>query len=806
MPIFMIKKLSLPIIWILLVWWTVFGTYEIISSIPLSSTSIHENVLSGTEVADLSTIGWEWPYDYSLTVSGAGSDNDKFYISWSKLYLKFDPDYENPTDSGTDNKYTIELKTLDSSKPIKYAKDFGKWFTIPWWFYADWVVWDNYAVQWLMQDGSVYRAGPNYTNYLWAPEETGFVNLIPNRYATAWIKANWSIVTRWKIGSGWTWGPTGDGYVSVSSSPIAFAALHGDGSIYAWGMWDRGGSWAPTATWYTKIISNNSWFTALKNDGSVVSRWSVDITNMPTDTWFIDIFANGWWSFAAIKGDWSIKSWWKIGLWWSWAPTGTWFVTIAGNPYAFAALKQDWSIVARWDATRWWVSPAGTWYVKIYGWWSIFIGMKADGSVVSWWSSTYTSWSPAWTWFTYIYAGNWTAAGLREGGWVSTWWHGPYGWSWGPTRAWFVDVVWNYYAMVALHEDGSLAARWDVTKWWSWAPTGTWFTNIFALGSALAAVHQDGRVIYWWGIANSNSSRIWLSYKQIYDIEIIDQDEIAPIGTIVYDDSRPKRVTATLSLNESWSVTNNGGSSKYIFTETGSFTFEFVDLAGNTWTAIATVNSIPSNGWWVILVKDVCPDGDNSPSYYDDECGVSNIVSWSVASSWGQIVDIIKDDISNQMFQPTSEEIYQRAKKNWLTTMSNLLSARLWDPITRSELAKVMVNYFKGQNLDTNKVCEFDDIGNQSEETKGYIRQACQMWIMWVAIKNFNPDLYVTRAELATIISRSFWWSDYENKGWLYYERHIQALKQKWILTNTNPLLLEARLYAFLMLMRISDV
>ncbi len=51
-------------------------------------------------------------------------------------------------------------------------------------------------------------------------------------------------------------------------------------------------------------------------------------------------------------------------------------------------------------------------------------------------------------------------------------------------------------------------------------------------------------------------------------------------------------VIATLVPSEEVTVTNNGGNTTYTFTENGEFTFEFVDRAGNSGTATATVNWI----------------------------------------------------------------------------------------------------------------------------------------------------------------------------------------------------------------------
>ncbi len=68
----------------------------------------------------------------------------------------------------------------------------------------------------------------------------------------------------------------------------------------------------------------------------------------------------------------------------------------------------------------------------------------------------------------------------------------------------------------------------------------------------------------------------------------------APEGIVVYNINSltNKDVTATLIIDDGLTITNNGGSNKYVFANNGEFTFEFVDAAGNKGLAIATVNWI----------------------------------------------------------------------------------------------------------------------------------------------------------------------------------------------------------------------
>ncbi|NOU86529.1 hypothetical protein GC102_12210 [Paenibacillus sp. LMG 31460] len=69
-------------------------------------------------------------------------------------------------------------------------------------------------------------------------------------------------------------------------------------------------------------------------------------------------------------------------------------------------------------------------------------------------------------------------------------------------------------------------------------------------------------------------------------------DHAFPTATVAYSLVTVQGVVATITPSESVTITNNGGSSSYIFIFNGSFTFEFVDAAGNHGTATATVNNI----------------------------------------------------------------------------------------------------------------------------------------------------------------------------------------------------------------------
>ncbi|WP_256757788.1 OmpL47-type beta-barrel domain-containing protein [Cohnella sp. WQ 127256] len=79
--------------------------------------------------------------------------------------------------------------------------------------------------------------------------------------------------------------------------------------------------------------------------------------------------------------------------------------------------------------------------------------------------------------------------------------------------------------------------------------------------------------------------------------KVISIDRTSPTAAVAYSNVVPTHdsVIATIDPNEEVTITNNGGSDSYTFLFNGSFTFEFVDAAGNLGTATATVNNIMAN-------------------------------------------------------------------------------------------------------------------------------------------------------------------------------------------------------------------
>ena len=259
-----------------------------------------------------------------------------------------------------------------------------------------------------------------------------------------------------------------------------------------------------------------------------------------------------------------------------------------------------------------------------------------------------------------------------------------------------------------------------------------------------------------------------------------------------------------------------------------SFDGWFTDAQFTTWITNITVwttwditlyakwTEIKKSSWWYSwwwMRKDNCPDGDFSPSYYDWTC-------WSSKNG-------AEDDTQDTFPEPQngegksqwlteSENAYNFAFKNWITTLSPIQKANLDWYIKRGHLAKMVVNYvvnvlWKEIPSDIPASClSFNDetAVRESEEIKDYAIKSCALWLMWISMKNneFLPNDYVTRAEFGAVLSRVLWWDKYNlvhTKEKPRYTDHLNALKEEWIMTQIdNPKMLEKRWYIMIMLMR----
>ena len=220
--------------------------------------------------------------------------------------------------------------------------------------------------------------------------------------------------------------------------------------------------------------------------------------------------------------------------------------------------------------------------------------------------------------------------------------------------------------------------------------------------------------------------------------------------------------------------------------------------------------------------RDICPNGDHSPSQYDGKCesliDTGSVVTGSVVTGnvvTGSVVtgNIVTGSviIGDQKFLPVKDEqlqAYNRAYQQGITTLSG--EARLKDEITRAELAKMMSVYVTkvlGKQLVLTGVAQYPDVDLKMGDLADYIQLAYQLQIMGIhhdgtALARFEPNKLVTRAESATVFSRVLYGAKYNQDGENFFEKHLEALKAANILKDTIPSMTEMRGWVMLMLMR----
>ena len=205
--------------------------------------------------------------------------------------------------------------------------------------------------------------------------------------------------------------------------------------------------------------------------------------------------------------------------------------------------------------------------------------------------------------------------------------------------------------------------------------------------------------------------------------------------------------------------------------------------------------------------------GDSTTAPEEVRC----ILDWGIISNWYcefedglkcNLADYFKGICKKSDYNNISSELisaYNWSYSKKITTMQNFYKANMNSPITRAELAKMMV-WFSVNILNkeepTEFKCKFSDISNIDPNLEITILQSCDLWIMWQWIKEFRPSDFVTRAEFWTVLSRTLRWN--ENEWWsTYYQNHLQALKNKWIMNDIScPMNQEIRWYVMIMLMR----
>ena len=176
--------------------------------------------------------------------------------------------------------------------------------------------------------------------------------------------------------------------------------------------------------------------------------------------------------------------------------------------------------------------------------------------------------------------------------------------------------------------------------------------------------------------------------------------------------------------------------------------------------------------------------------------------------SWDALPSLCSAEGSS--FSEEQNQAYLWACGKDITTIRAISGARLDQPLTRAELAKMMSVYVTkvlGKQPVLTGVAQYPDVDSKMGDLADYIQLAYQLQIMGIhhdgtALTYFEPNKFVTRAEFATVFSRVLYGAKYNQDGKDWANGHLNALKEAGILKNITPNMLELRGRVLLMLQR----
>ena len=158
-------------------------------------------------------------------------------------------------------------------------------------------------------------------------------------------------------------------------------------------------------------------------------------------------------------------------------------------------------------------------------------------------------------------------------------------------------------------------------------------------------------------------------------------------------------------------------------------------------------------------------------------------------------VDIPNCSIQYSQFASEQNDAYLWACQRNITTMRTIQEARLEQPLTRAELAKIMSVYaMKEYHLNPLRAgaANYKDVNTDLGDLADYIQLAYQLQIMGInadgtPMQAFEPHKLVSRAEFTTVLSRVIWGNKHNISGDDRYSAHLQALKKYEIITSDVP-------------------
>ncbi len=287
-------------------------------------------------------------------------------------------------------------------------------------------------------------------------------------------------------------------------------------------------------------------------------------------------------------------------------------------------------------------------------------------------------------------------------------------------------------------------------------------------------------------------------------------------GTLLYS-GNCGTWTATTATNSwatitSWTLTNNTYNNCNIKVTDGFGNYSWISIPNFTINYTAPVawwgGGWGWGGWWSTPTP-ICQSTDLlcENNIYTKKIGVS--CQWW--DFWKVCLSPIIYISGENKQQTELEQAYTYAKDLWIINNVSYQQTNILWMVTRGQLAK-MISEFSTKvlkkKIDTTKKCDFKDIENQTEESKKYIKTACQLGIMgidanWIPLENFYPEKIITRAVFGTTLSRILRWKKNDTTNKTRYQKHLQELQKRWIMKDIKkPENRELKWYVILMLMR----
>lgn len=190
------------------------------------------------------------------------------------------------------------------------------------------------------------------------------------------------------------------------------------------------------------------------------------------------------------------------------------------------------------------------------------------------------------------------------------------------------------------------------------------------------------------------------------------------------------------------------------------------------------------------------------------------VLSWEVADDKMEVKKAESCSIEWSTFSEEENQAYLWACEKWIVIADNIMKANLRKNLTRAELAKMLSVYSEellGRTRVKNESVTYPDVSDKLGDLAYYIQEWYKLQIMGIhadgsALSKFSPSSSVTRWEFGTVFSRVLHGNKYNIGNSHYYEKHLEVLKDEWILTNINPKLIEKRGWILLMLYRSQKV